>query len=144
MSAQLDAAITHLVDVAPLLTAPSNDAHYLSLVESLDALLDTGGADESHPLAGLAGMVGNLVSGRDQHRYPMPAEMTGLEALCFFLERDCSRQKDLPESGNQAKVSEIMAGHRELNLRQSRELAVRFGVPVGRFAAEGAPLTCRL
>ena len=38
------------------------------------------------------------------------------------------RQSDLPEIGTQGVVSEIMAGKRELNTRQIRKLAERFGV----------------
>ena len=38
------------------------------------------------------------------------------------------RQSDLPEIGTQGVVSEVMAGKRELNTRQIRRLAERFGV----------------
>ena len=38
------------------------------------------------------------------------------------------RQSDLPEIGTQGVVSEVMAGKRELNTRQIRKLAERFGV----------------
>ena len=38
------------------------------------------------------------------------------------------RQCDLPEIGTQGVVSEVMAGKRELNTRQIRKLAKRFGV----------------
>ena len=56
MNARLDAALAHWSYIAPLLTPPSNDADYQALVESLDAILDAGGADEAHPLARLAAM----------------------------------------------------------------------------------------
>ena len=134
MNARLAAAMTHWAYVAPLLTPPSNEAQYQALVESLDALLDAGGSDESHALAGLTVMVGDLVSDYEQHHYPMVAQMTALEALRFFMERDGLRQKDLPEIGNQSKVSEILSGRRSLNLRQAKALADRFGVPISMFA----------
>jgi HTH-type transcriptional regulator/antitoxin HigA len=38
------------------------------------------------------------------------------------------RQSDLPEVGSQGVVSEILSGKRELNVRQIRALAARFGV----------------
>ncbi len=44
-------------------------------------------------------------------------------------------QKDLPEVGAQSVVSDILAGKRQLNLRQVRALARRFGVPMEMFAA---------
>ena len=85
-------------------------------------------------LAGLAGMVGDLVSAYEQKHYPMPTEMSGVEALCFFMERDNLRQQDLPEIGNQAKVSEVLSGRRAINLRQAKALSERFGVPLALFA----------
>jgi len=37
-------------------------------------------------------------------------------------------QSDLPEIGSQGVVSEILAGKRDLNVRQISQLAERFGV----------------
>ncbi len=58
MNARLDAALAHWSHVAPLLTPATTKADYGALVESLDAILDAGGANEAHQLAGLAAMVG--------------------------------------------------------------------------------------
>lgn len=44
------------------------------------------------------------------------------------------RQSDMPEIGNQAKVSEILSGKRKINLRHAQALAKRFGVGVEVFA----------
>jgi HTH-type transcriptional regulator/antitoxin HigA len=129
MNARLDVAMAHWGYITPLLTPPATEHEYQTLVESLDAVLDAGGADESHHLAGLAAMLGELIAVYEQANYPMPAAMSGIEALRFFMERDGLRQSDLPEIGNQAKVSEILSGKRALNLRQVRSLAARFGVP---------------
>jgi len=115
--------IMHWDYIAPLLTPATTEDEYQALVESLDALLDSGAADEAHPLAGLAGMVGDLVSAYEQKHYPMPGEMSGVEALCFFMERDNLRQQDLPEIGNQAKVSEVLSGRSAINLRQANKRA---------------------
>lgn len=65
----------------------------------------------------------------------MPEAMSAVETLVFFMERDGLRQSDLPEIGNQAKVSEVLAGKRAINLRQAGALAARFGVPMELFAA---------
>ncbi len=135
MNARLDTALAHWSYVAPLLTPATNEADYEALVESLDALLDAGGANEAHPLAGLTAMVGELVSAWEREHVPVPEAMTAAEALAFFMERDDLRQSDLPEIGNQAKVSELLAGKREINLRQAKALAIRFGVPMEVFAA---------
>ena len=134
MNARLDTALAHWSFVAPLLTPATNEAEYQALVEALDAILDAGGANETHPLAALASMVGDLVADYERTRYPMPTAMNAVEALAFFMERDGLRQSDLPEIGNQAKVSEILAGKRSINLRQAKALAGRFGVPLALFA----------
>ena len=59
--------------------------------------------------------------------------MNNIEVLCFFMERDNLRQQDLPEIGNQAKVSEILSGRRAINLRQAKALSKRFNVDVALF-----------
>ena len=84
-NAQLDLALAHWSYVAPLLTPPTNDAEYQALVKSLDIILDAGGADESHPLAGLAAMVGDLMEAYESGHYPMPEAMTATEALAFLM-----------------------------------------------------------
>lgn len=133
MNARLDAALVHWSYIAPLLTPATNEAEYQSLVESLDAILDAGGADERHPLSGLASMVGELVNAWEKEHYPMPDEMSAAEVLRFLMDQHGLRQSDLPEIGNQAKVSELLAGKRRINARQARVLATRFGVDVGLF-----------
>ena len=134
MNARLEAALAHWSYVAPLLTPATTEAEYQTLVESLDALLDAGGADEANPLAGLAAMVGELIADYEQRHHPMPPAMSGIEVLRFFMERDGLRQSDLPEIGNQAKVSEVLSGRRAINLRQAKALAARFGVSMAMFA----------
>jgi len=117
-----------------ILTPPANDADFQVLVESLDAILNAGGADESHSLAGLAAMVGELVENYETKRHPMPEAMTATEALAFLMAQHGMRQSDLPEIGNQAKVSEVLSGKRAINLRQALALAKRFGVGIEGFA----------
>ena len=133
MNASIDIALAHWAYVAPLLKPAKKRAQYQALVESLDAVLDAGGADEANPLARLAAMLGDLVSAYEQAHHPMPPAMSAVETLRWFMERDQLRQGDLPEIGNQAKVSEILSGRRAINLRQARALAARFGVPLELF-----------
>ena len=133
MNARLDTALAHWAYVAPLLKPARTQAQYRTLVESLDAVLDAGGADESNPLARLAAMLGDLVSAYEEAHHPMPPAMSAIEAVRWFMERDGLRQNDVPEIGNQAKVSEVLSGRRALNLRQARALAARFGVSLEMF-----------
>ena len=130
MNARIDSALAHWAYVAPLLKPARTKSQYQALVESLDAVLDAGGADEANPLARLAAMLGDLVSAYEQAHCPMPPAMSAPETLRWFMARDGLRQTDLPEVGNQAKVCEILSGRRSINLRQARALAVRFGVPL--------------
>jgi antitoxin component HigA of HigAB toxin-antitoxin module len=46
------------------------------------------------------------------------------------MEADGLKQSELPEVGSQEFVSAIPSGERELNIRQIRRLAKRFGVPL--------------
>ena len=133
MNASIDTALAHWAYVAPLLKPAKTRAQNQALVESLDAVLDAGGADEANPLARLAAMLGDLVSAYEQAHHPMPPAMSAVETLRWFMERDQLRQGDLPEIGNQAKVSEILSGRRALNLRQAKALATRFGVALELF-----------
>ena len=133
MNDRLDTALAHWSYIAPLLTPPTNEAEYRVLVESLDAILDAGGADEAHPLAGMAVLVGELVSAWERTHVPMPEAMSAAETLRFFMERDGLRQSDLPEVGNQAKVSELLNGARKINMRQALALAARFNVAMELF-----------
>jgi Helix-turn-helix len=55
-------------------------------------------------------------------------EATGPEVLRSLMGAHGLTQSDLPEIGSQGVVSEILSGERELNIRQIRRLAKRFGV----------------
>ena len=134
MNARLDSALAHWAYVAPLLTPAKTKAQHKALVEALDAVLDAGGADENNPLANLAAMLGDLVSDYEQAHHPMPPAMDAVDVLRWFMARDGLRQCDVPEIGNQAKVSEVLCGRRLLNLRQAKALAARFGVPLEMFS----------
>jgi HTH-type transcriptional regulator/antitoxin HigA len=49
--------------------------------------------------------------------------------LQFLMEQRKLRQIDLAEDfGSQSNVSEVLSGKREINARQARSLAARFGV----------------
>lgn len=60
--------------------------------------------------------------------------MGAAETLRHFMERDGLRRSDLPEIGNQAKLSQLLRGARKINMRQARALAARFAVAMELFA----------
>jgi HTH-type transcriptional regulator/antitoxin HigA len=71
MNDKISAALTHWPFVAPLLRRPSTEADYQAMVEALDAVLDAGGADETHPLASLADYLGNLIEEYEAEHHPV-------------------------------------------------------------------------
>lgn len=132
MEIMINTVLEHWQYVAPALTAPQTEADYEALVEALDAVLDAGGADETHPLASLADRMGDLIAQyEDEHLPAIPA--TGVDAIKFLMESHGLDQGDLPEVASQGVMSELLRGKRELNLRQIKALSTRFKVPVSVF-----------
>ena len=124
----IDKAIHHWGEVAPLLRPACSEDEYRDLVAALDRVLDAGGAEEGTALAMLADYLGNRVAEWEE-RDRMPPAASGVEMLRHLMREHGLRQSDLTELGSQGVVSEILNGRRELNLRQVRALAARFGVP---------------
>ena len=115
-------------DIAPI----RSEAHYARMTDTLELLLEAAQGDERHPAMELADIVGDLIEDYEARHHPLP-EATGVQALRFLMAQHGLRQSDLPELGSQGVVSEILTGKRELNLRQVRALAARFGVSVATF-----------
>ncbi|MDZ4143692.1 MAG: transcriptional regulator [Burkholderiales bacterium] len=115
-------------DIAPI----RDEAHYLRMVAMLEALLDEATGDENHPAMGLVDIVGDLIEDFETERHPLP-DVTGVQALKFLMEQHGIKQSDLHEIGSQGVVSEILAGKRELNIRQVRALSERFCVSPATF-----------
>lgn len=132
MSSDVQAEIRHWPHVAPLLALPRSKAAYRRLVDTLDAVLDAGGADESHWLARLADYLGELVAEYEAAHVPM-REMPARAFLRELMKQHGLTQKDLPEIGAQSVVSAILSGKRRLNVRQIARLSARFGQPADAF-----------
>lgn len=129
MKHEISEALAHWNHVAPLLTPPATEADYNRLVEALDTVLDTGGADEANPLARLADYLGDLIEAWEAHQVPMPAAADGVDMLKHLMAEHNLKQSDLPEIGSQGVVSEILGRQRALNIRHIKALSKRFGVP---------------
>jgi HTH-type transcriptional regulator/antitoxin HigA len=126
MSAVDEELHAHWVAIEPLLVI-RNESDYELAVTHLNQLLDEVGTDEQHPLYELLETLGVLIHAFEQQHYPIP-QATGRDVLCFLMEEHRLTQSDLPEVGSQGVVSEILHGKRQLNVRQIRALADRFGV----------------
>ena len=105
---------------------------YERAVRLLDAILDEIGEDEKNPMAELADAIGVFVERYESEHVPLAAGNPS-EVLKLLMSEHGLRQTDLPEIGTQGVVSEVLAGKRELNTRQIRKLANRFGVSAAVF-----------
>jgi len=100
---------------------------YARAVALLDSIIDEIGEDEKHPMAELAEAISVFVEKYEEDHSPAPAA-TPIAVLRHLMREHDLRQTNLPEIGSQGVVSEILAGKRDLNARQIRRLAKRFGV----------------
>jgi HTH-type transcriptional regulator / antitoxin HigA len=132
MSVLIKQVAEHWQFVSPLLRKPKTEDDYDMLVRSLDELLDLVGEDESHPLMSLVDIIGEWIEAWDHEHRPMP-KASGVDALRYMMREHGLSQSDLPGVGAQSVVSEVLSGKRQLNLRQIRWLAERFGVSVETF-----------
>jgi len=104
-----------------------SEKEYRKAVAILDEIIDEIGQDEAHPLAELAEALALFIHSYEETHAKI-REATGPEVLRSLMEAHRLTQSGLPEIGSQGVVSEILSGERELNIRQIRHLAKRFGV----------------
>jgi len=117
---------THWTALQPIFSI-HNEKEYAKAIERLNSLLDEVGTDDTHPLYALLDTLGTVIYAYEEKHYPMP-DCSGVEVLRYLMEEHGLKQLDLPEVGSQGVVSEILSGQRELNVRQIRALAQRFGL----------------
>lgn len=116
---------THMVRVAPIRTEADLTRAHRRIEALWGAKAGTSAADELDVL-------GDLVFAYEAKHHAVP-DNGGLGALRALMDGNGLTQSDLPEIGNQGIVSQILAGKRELNVRQIKRLAARFRVPPGTF-----------
>lgn len=103
------------------------------MVAFMNRLVDKIGDDENHPLMGLLDVVTSFIHDYEERHVDIPdAKPAG--ALRFLMRQHGLRQADLaPIFGAQSNVSEVLSGKREINARQARALAERFGISAAVF-----------
>lgn len=104
-----------------------SESDYRRARQAFDELTDEVGGHERHPRAGLMDTLATLVHAWEERHHPVP-KAAPRKVLAFLMEEHGLKQQELKEVGTQGIVSEILAGKRELNVRQIRKLAQRFGV----------------
>ena len=102
---------------------------YARMKDLMEQLLEEVGDDEQHQFADLLDIVSTLVMQYEEDHLDQILPAQPREVLKFLMEQHGLKQADLKKQiGSQGVVSEILAGNRELNIRQIRALAKRFAV----------------
>lgn len=123
--AKIQNTLKYWKELSPIISVPQNEDDYDRLVSLLDELLDLKTPD-SH-VDSLIQLVSEMIRFYDEEHYPID-DVSGVEALQYLMKEHRLTQSDLPEIGSQGVVSEILSGKRTLNVRQIKDLAVRFQV----------------
>ena len=101
---------------------------YSAMSQLLDRLVDIVGDDDKHPLSSLVDVVATLLERYENDTMRAPSA-SAQDVLSFLMERHGLTQGDLrAEIGSQGVVSEVLRGKRQVNARQAKALAKRFGV----------------
>ena len=103
------------------------------MVALMNQLLDVVGENERHPLAGLLDLVGDLVAGYEARAQSVPDAPPREVLQLLMRERGLTQTALRDELGGQSVVSDILKGKREINGRQAKALAARFGVSPAAF-----------
>lgn len=130
----IDAVTSHYKALARLvpLKAITIEADYRKAVAALEALLDAGGANERHAMAGLVEALGEVIESYEVRAHRMP-DTNPRDALAFLMQQHGLKQNDLADIAGQGTVSAILAGKRGISKRLARQLAQRFGVSAAVF-----------
>lgn len=121
-------ALQTLVPISPI----RSERQYDRAVKKLNELLDIVGDDEAHPLYDVLDTLGILIHAYEEVHYPA-SPVTGKDVLKFLMEEHQLRPSNLPEIGDEAMVSDLLAGKRELNVEHIRTLSKRFEISPATF-----------
>lgn len=108
----------------------ANEAQYEQALAFVEAVFDDVAANSAHPLDGLVDLLADRIREYEDRVHPWPDTSTPATVLASLMEEHGLKQSDLPEIGAQSVVSAVLAGKRQLNLRQVKALARRFAVPL--------------
>lgn len=130
----INAVTSHYKALARLvpLKAITSESDYRKAVAALEALLDAGGANERHPLAGLVEALGEVIESYEARAHRMP-DTSPRDALAVLMREHKLKQIDLAGIAGQGTVSAILAGKRGISKRLAGKLAQRFGVSAAVF-----------
>ncbi len=121
-------ALCELVPLKPV----TKNAEYEAAVEHLNQLLDAGGANQAHPLAGLVEALGELIQTYEKRQTPM-AEAEPRQVLRYLMEEHGLKQTDLAGIASQGMISDVLSGRREISKALAKKLATKFHVSAAVF-----------
>lgn len=104
-------------------------ADYARMVALMNQLLDAVGDDETHRLAPLLEIVGNLVAAYDAAHLAIEASDPAA-VLRFLMEQYRLNQSDLADIVAQPNLSAILNGRRAISRAVAKKLAARFSVGI--------------
>lgn len=107
-----------------------SETQYEQALAWVETVFDDVAADPAHPLDGLVDLLADRIREYEDRVHPWPDTSTPATVLASLMEEHGLKQSDLPEIGAQSVVSAVLAGKRQLNLRQVKSLAKRFSVPL--------------
>src|SRR5262245_19408806 len=90
-------------------------------VERLNALIAEVGDNPKDPRYHFIETLSVLIEAYDREHHSLP-HVSGVDVVRFLMEQQGLTQKDLPEISSQGVVSEVLAGHRTLNVHQIQSL----------------------
>ncbi len=121
-------ALCELVPLKPVTTK----AEYEAAVGHLNHLLDAGGANQAHPLAGLVEALGEMIHAYEKRQAPLP-EADPREMLRYLMDEHGLKQSDLSGLVSQGTISDILSGRRGISKALAKKLAARFQVSAAVF-----------
>ena len=121
-------ALCELVPLKPI----TRKAEYEAAVGHLNRLLDAGGANQGHRLAGLVEALGEMIHSYEKRQSPMP-DVEPRKLLRYLMDERGLRQSDLSDIAMQGTISEILSGRRGISKALAKRFAARFHVSAAVF-----------
>ena len=98
----------------------------------MNRLLDAGGANQGHPLAGLVEALGEMIQAYEKRQAPAP-DVPPREVLRYLMAQHGLKQTDLADIASQGTISDVLSGRRAIGKPLAKKLAARFHVAAGVF-----------
>ena len=121
-------ALCELVPLTPI----TRKAEYEAAVGHLNRLLDAGGANQAHRLAGLVEALGEMIHAYEKRQAPMP-DAAPREVLRYLMNEHGLKQSDLSGLASQGTISDILSGRRGFSKALAKKMAARFQVSAAVF-----------